>query len=109
MAIMNFTKTMLKNMGSKPATLMYPLKKRDFFERTRGHIEFKKEDCIYCGICAKKCPTRSIEVRKADKSWSINRLKCIQCNACAENCPKKCLMMKKEYTNPSQGQVKDEY
>jgi ech hydrogenase subunit F len=109
MSIMNFSKTALKNLGTKPATLMYPLKKREFYERTRGHIEIKSEDCIYCGICAKRCPTAAIGVDKPGKTWRIDRLKCIQCNACAENCPKKCLSMKNEYTTPSSGPVKDEF
>ena len=88
MAIMDFSKTALKNLRSRPATLMYPARKREFFERTRGHIDIKIEDCIYCGICMRRCPSKAIAVVKGDKSWGIDRLKCVQCNACVENCPK---------------------
>ncbi len=100
MSVMFFSKSALKNLASKPATLMYPYKKRAFFDRTRGHIEIAIGDCIFCGICQKRCPSGSIRVEKPGKRWEIDRLKCIQCNACVENCPKKCLTMKNDYTTP---------
>jgi len=109
MGIMHFSRTVLKNLGGKPATRLYPRQKREPFERTRGHIAINESDCIFCGICQKKCPTKAIGVDKPSKTWRIDRFKCIQCNACTENCPKKCLSMKNEYTSPSTGQVKDEY
>lgn len=109
MSKFNFTKTILKNLFSKPVTSMYPTKKKVFFDKTRGHVVIEVNSCIFCGICSKKCPSNSIAVNKTDKQWEINRLRCIQCNACVENCPKKCLNMKNEYTDPSLGPVIDNY
>lgn len=109
MGIMRFSKVVLKNLISKPATRMYPIKKRASFERTRGHIDIEIDKCIFCGICVKKCPTHAINVEKSQKLWAIERLRCIQCGSCVENCPKKCLSMKNEYTAPSTGSVKDEF
>ena len=109
MSVMNFSRSALKNLGHKPATLMYPFKKREYFDRTRGHIDISIADCIYCGICQKRCPTGSIHVNKADKHWEIERMKCIQCNSCVENCPKKCLVMKSDYTTPGVEKQTDDF
>ena len=105
--MMNFTKIAMKNLNSHPATLMYPIKPRKFYTRTRGHIEINIHDCIFCGMCSRKCPTGAITVSRPDKSWQIDRLRCIQCNSCVENCPKKCLSMGNKYTAPSEVKTKD--
>lgn len=109
MGMMKFSKIVFYNLFTKPVTTMYPLKKKEFFERTRGHVTIAINTCIFCGICSKKCPTNAIYVMKSEKSWSIERLKCIQCNSCVENCPKKCLKMDNHYTPPSVGNVKENY
>ena len=109
MSIMNFALTVLKNLRSRPATRMYPAVQHLFFTRTRGHIEISIKDCIFCGICQRRCPAAAIKVVRAEKSWSINRFKCVQCNACVEVCPKKCLTMRNEYTHPSLEQSVEVY
>lgn len=109
MGVMKFAKIALSNLVNKPATLMYPVKKREFYERTRGHIEIEIDKCIFCGICMRKCPTSAIKVDRTNKKWEIERLQCIQCNSCVDNCPKKCLAMKNEYTAPSTSNVRDEF
>lgn len=103
MAFVPFAQTIFKNLFSKPATRLYPLTPRSTFPRTRGHIEIDGPQCIYCGLCDRKCPTHAITVVKVDKTWAINRLQCIQCNSCVEVCPKKCLTMDQRYSPPSAG------
>lgn len=106
MGIMNFTKVVLNNLKNKPVTEMYPIKKRQYYDITRGHVEITIDNCIFCGICSKKCPTAAISVSRGEKSWEINRLRCIQCNCCVESCPKKCLNMENEYTETvSEGKI----
>jgi ech hydrogenase subunit F len=101
MAFNAIGKTVMKSLFSKPATAMYPIKKREFFENTRGSIEMAQlENCIFCGICSKKCPTQAIAVDRGDKRWEIDRTRCIVCNYCVEVCPKKCLGTKGQYTTP---------
>lgn len=49
--------------------------------------------CIYCTLCAKKCPGGAIEVDRAAKTWKLDDDKCIGCGTCAEACPKNCIVM----------------
>jgi formate hydrogenlyase subunit 6/NADH:ubiquinone oxidoreductase subunit I len=60
------------------------------------------DTCIYCGICAKKCPQDALTVSRAKKNagtgelegeniWSVNAEGCILCGICVEACPKKSL------------------
>lgn len=109
MSILSITKTLFKSIFHGPYTVLYPIKKKDSFDATRGSIGIEIASCIFCSICQRRCPTGAIIVDKSNSLWSIERLKCIQCNYCTEVCPKKCLYMNKEYSAPSFGNVKDEF
>ena len=78
---------------SKPATRLYPYVKRESFLNSRGSIEIDIQKCSMCTLCAKKCPTQAITVKREQKIWEIDRLRCISCGACVDACPKKCLSM----------------
>ena len=109
MSILSMSKTLFKNLFHGPYTVLYPIKQKEKFDRTRGKVKIAIDDCIFCGICQRRCPTGAIQVDKSKASWTIERLQCIQCNYCNEVCPKKCLSMDNQYTAPSKGNVKDEY
>lgn len=109
MSILKMSKTLFKNLFHGPYTVQYPIKQKDKYERTRGKIAIDIDDCIFCGMCERRCPTGAIKVEKGKASWSIERLQCIQCNYCNEVCPKKCLKMDNQYTEPSHGNVRDEF
>jgi len=49
--------------------------------------------CIYCTLCARKCPAGALEVNRAEKTWACDYDKCVGCGACAEACPKKCIIL----------------
>ena len=49
--------------------------------------------CIFCVICAKKCPVEAITVDRTSKSWVLDDDKCIACGNCAEVCPKKSIII----------------
>ena len=109
MSAFSFSKTVLHNLFSKPATRMYPQVARVYPERTRGQIGINIDDCIFCGICSKKCPTGAIAVSRETKSWTIKRFGCIQCGECVGVCPKKCLTMLQAYSTPNATKTVDEY
>ena len=49
--------------------------------------------CIYCTICARKCPAGALTVDRAAKTWTLDEDLCVGCGTCAENCPKKCIII----------------
>lgn len=91
MALLSISKLVTRSVIAKPATRLYPFEKRKPFPRTRGHIKFEIGTCIFCNLCAKKCPTDAIVCNRKDKSWEINHLACVLCGNCVDSCRKGCL------------------
>lgn len=58
-------------------------------KKSANAFPYVEDSCIYCGICAKKCPVKAIEVDRNTKSWTLDKAVCLQCGLCAMNCPKK--------------------
>ena len=50
--------------------------------------------CVYCTLCARKCPQEAITVDRAAKTWKLDGEKCVGCGVCAAACPKKCLTLR---------------
>ena len=44
------------------------------------------ERCIFCGGCAKVCPTNAIKLDRHKKRWNIDRNLCINCGKCVKRC-----------------------
>ncbi len=86
---------------SKPVTTRYPFAPRVAIPGSRGRLEFTPENCVYCNVCAKKCPTGAIVVQRAQKRWSLDRLQCISCGFCVEVCPKKSLALATAHAAPA--------
>lgn len=101
MSFFSMTKTVFGNLLKKPVTHRYPFEPKTYFKNTRGSISIKIEQCIFCGICQRKCPSNAIVVSREEKKWTINRFRCVVCNSCVEQCPKKCLTMENNYTQPN--------
>ena len=49
--------------------------------------------CVYCTLCAKKCPQGAITVDRAEKIWKLDKDACVSCGLCESSCPKKCISM----------------
>ena len=109
MGFMNFTKTVITNLFHKPVTTAYPFEPEAYPERTRGKVGITIEQCIFCGMCGRKCPTGAIRVDRAEKRWTIERFGCIQCGSCVENCPKKCLFMMQNYPQPAADKYEESF
>lgn len=111
MSVFGMTRTVLRNLFSRPATRLYPSRMKEPYrsERSRGRIAIDIDACIFCGACAKRCPTDAIVVTKAAREWTIDRLRCCTCNACVEVCPTKCLSMDNRYTSPTTTKDRDAF
>lgn len=85
---------LIKDMGSclfrKPFTQEYPFVKVQTPEGYRGRHIFYPEKCISCGLCARDCPAKAIELievsGKRMPHFYLDR--CIFCYQCAEACPR---------------------
>ncbi len=109
MAAFKMGKVVLRSLFKKPATLMYPVVPRQYYENTRGHIAIDVETCILCGICQRRCPANAIEVNRQKKTWMIERMKCVQCSGCVVVCPKDSLSNMNTYTQPETQKVVDTF
>ncbi len=71
-----------------PAAPAAPVKPRD-----DGKPVNDPSKCVYCTLCARKCPAGALEVDRAAKTWTLDEDKCVGCGTCAEACPKKCILI----------------
>jgi ech hydrogenase subunit F len=101
MAYFEMSRLALKWALTKPATSRYPFEPRRAYPGSRGNLTFAKETCVYCTVCAKKCPTGALVVNRAQKKWMIDRLLCITCGYCVEACPKKSLALGTAHGSPA--------
>ncbi len=58
-----------------------------------GYPRADLSQCVFCTLCAKKCPQSALTVDRTEKKWELSKEDCIQCGLCAQNCPKKCISM----------------
>lgn len=101
MGYFQMSKLALKWAVRKPPTSQYPFEPRKIIAGSRGRLVFTKDNCVYCTVCAKKCPTGALMVNRAQKTWVIDRLRCITCGYCVEVCPKKSLELSTAHETPA--------
>lgn len=87
----SMTSTVLRNLVTRKSTRLYPQEVRSPFERVRGDLGREAAKCTYCGVCAAKCPSQCIRVKKATATWIHDPTACVFCGTCVETCPEKCL------------------
>jgi ech hydrogenase subunit F len=101
MSLFRMSGLVLKWLVRKPCTHRYPFEPRQPFPGSRGAVCIELPACVFCGICAKRCPTQALEVDRAAKRWIVDRLRCISCDYCVEHCPKKCLALSTAHGIPT--------
>ena len=83
-------------------TRPYPFQKIRAPERLRGAVQFvNREACTGCGMCAKDCPAKALDVivlDKAAKRFVIAYREdcCTFCAQCVASCNHACLVMSDE-------------
>jgi ech hydrogenase subunit F len=83
----------LRNLVSRPATRRYPFEVRAPFPGARGTLEFDLDTCVFCNICARRCPAAAITCVREDRYFAIEQLTCIACGVCVEVCNKNSLRL----------------
>jgi ech hydrogenase subunit F len=78
----------LKNLVTRPSTRRYPAEVRPRPAGARGHVAIEIQSCVYCGLCARKCPCNAIVVVRDERTFSIEHQRCIACGACVDACNK---------------------
>ena len=58
---------------------------RRFARLVRSHPFVHAETCAGCGLCARACPAKAIELRRGTPAFDLSR--CIRCYCCQELCP----------------------
>jgi formate hydrogenlyase subunit 6/NADH:ubiquinone oxidoreductase subunit I len=86
----------LRNLLSRPATRRYPSEVRPHFAGTRGTLEFDPDTCVFCGLCARRCPTVALTCSREDRFFAIEQLRCIACGVCIDLCNKDSLRMSED-------------
>jgi ech hydrogenase subunit F len=83
----------LRNLLSRPATRRYPIEVREPFPGARGTLEFDVATCVFCGLCARRCPAAAITCSREDRYFAIEQLTCIACGVCVDVCNKDSLRL----------------
>jgi ech hydrogenase subunit F len=93
---MKMLPTVIANLFSKPATRNYPFDVREPFAHARGELVNDIERCIFCGTCARKCPSQCLTVNREGTTgtWSLEFFACIGCGICVGACPVSSLSQK---------------
>lgn len=97
---------LIKNLFSKPMTVDFPHESIPIPDDYRGEHEYDIDQCISCGLCAKICPNRAIEMVEAPDELKdkypktypkVDLGKCCFCGLCEDICPKDSLRLTKNF------------
>jgi len=83
----------LRNLLSRPATRSYPAQPHTYCQGSRGHIEVEIQSCVFCGLCARRCPSQAITVSREEKRLTLEHLRCVGCAVCVDVCNKSSLSL----------------
>lgn len=93
---------LLRNLFSKPMTVRFPHEAIPIPDGYRGEHTHNIDECISCGLCAKICPNRAIEMVKAPEEYKekypktypqIDLGKCCFCGLCEDICSKDAIIL----------------
>jgi formate hydrogenlyase subunit 6/NADH:ubiquinone oxidoreductase subunit I len=102
---------LIRNLFTKPSTVLFPTEKLPVPECFRGRVRFTEEKCIGCSRCALVCPAqcitmvadqKEIEVKgrkiTRKKRPRIKVLRCIRCGLCEDACPSEAIRLTREFS-----------
>jgi NADH-quinone oxidoreductase chain I len=95
---------LFQNLFSKPMTVRFPYESIPIPDGYRGEHAYDMDKCISCGLCAKICPNRAIEMVEAPGEYKDKYLKtypkidlgkCCFCGLCQDICAKDAISLTK--------------
>ncbi|MCD6127078.1 MAG: NADH-quinone oxidoreductase subunit I [Methanomicrobia archaeon] len=97
---------LIRNLFSKPMTVRFPHESIPIPDGYRGEHEYDIDKCISCGLCAKICPNRAIEMVEMPEEYKdkypkkypkIDLGKCCFCALCRDICPTGAMKLTKNF------------
>ena len=97
---------LFKNLFSKPMTVRFPHESIPIPDGYRGEHAYDMKKCISCGLCAKICPNRAIEMIELSEEYKnkypktypkIDLGKCCFCGLCEDICSKDAIRLTKNF------------
>ncbi len=97
---------LFKNLFSKPMTVKFPHESIPIPDKYRGEHSYDIDKCISCGLCAKVCLNRAIEMVEAPPEYKdkypkkyvkVDIGKCCFCGLCQDICPTDALKLTKNF------------
>ncbi|MEM2933985.1 MAG: NADH-quinone oxidoreductase subunit I [Methanocellales archaeon] len=89
----------LKQFFTPEVTINYPDVKYIPYPRFRARHYLNLDECVGCGVCAKVCPNKCIEMvqYKERKHPQIDLGRCMFCALCIDSCPTNALLNTTDY------------
>ena len=84
------SKDIIKNLMTKPNTVLYPYDHVPIPEGFRGAPEIVDPlKCLLCLKCVRTCPTQALSIKDLDENnaiFEINLGRCCYCKECEDTC-----------------------
>lgn len=89
------------SLFKRPITERYPFERKEAPARLRGRLYWDSTNCTGCGLCAKDCPAKAIEMHVLDRKGKLFVMeyhadRCTFCAQCVHSCRQGCLALSNE-------------
>jgi ech hydrogenase subunit F len=86
-------RTVLSNLVTPSATRLYPAEHRQL-PAYRGTLDVDLASCVFCGACARACPSDCMKVDIKASTLETDPFACVYCGMCVDACPTDALAMR---------------